>query len=290
MKIITLHFKIEYIENPTLIERINLIEKCLQENSNVDILICSEAYLSLLRGNYFTALDANNINTPESGYENNYNIQHELRSQVECYSEQELLRLLKNISTKYPNVLIIPGTSFIRSGYILNKAYIIKNEEVKEHYKSNTFHGFYKMFEFLPNDQQDLRETNIFTKYLDYTDYEVALSICADTCPRRMLRRRDLSLLISLSYGLAKTFKSEITSITQNVDFYIQVDAEHLDVSIIKNPTYSGTFSKTEIGVHKSIKCYLVELKKPEFQVKYLKYKNKYLQLKDLLQNSKLYN
>lgn len=284
MKIITLHFKIEDNGNPTLIDRINLIEKCLEENSNVDILICSEAYLSLLSENNIRALDANNINERESGYEINYDIQEALKIKGECHSEQELQTLLKNISTKFPNVLIIPGTSFIRQHYIFNRAFIIKNEEIKEHNKSKTFHGFKKMFEFLQHDKQDLFEGPTGLKYLDYQDYEVALSICADTCFRKIPKKRDLSLLISLSYGLSKPFESEIAEITQNVDFYIQVDGEHLDVSIITNPTYSGTFSKTEINVHKSIKCYLVELKKPEFKIKYLKYKNKYLQLKDLLQ------
>ncbi len=315
MKILTLVFKLDRTNtNPSIRERLALIDECLSLNPDTDILVCSEAFLSLIDNTEkkFTAIDELNITredmlkTPGEYSkldEQKLIEQNKLRANNEFGSVTEIIDNLFELSDKYPKTLIISGTLFGRSNIINNTAYLFENGQYKSFNKLQTFTGFEDIFKLKEfdnftsfDDPKYLRMIMSYTKmsgrYTKYTinDTEVTLAICSDTCPsnsRNQLAK--LSIFLAPSYGLPPPSTPQLVEeITKNIDVYIQPDGLDWDTYVVKNPNFTGDFTVNEIGLGKytnTIKCFVVNINVPKSntKLKYYKYKNKYINLKKQL-------
>jgi hypothetical protein len=322
MKILSLVFKLDKInKNPSIFERLGIIEECLLSNPDTDILVCSEGFLASIDNNLhkFMAIDELKYDLEDMiQYPGEYDKtdyiklceQNKIIKNNECESEVTLKKYLLAISMKYPNTLIIPGTVFIRSSEIKNITYIIKNGNIiKEHSKINAFDGFeniYKLSEvdkfknfydsdgkydkeyqqFLDKIKREKVIKKLYTKYTNNLEYEVAVSICADVSPIKEKEKNKLSIYLAPSYGLSPPIEaSDINHITQNVDLYIQPEGLNFETYIVKNPMFLGTIDINENKLNKcenTIKCFTINVHQSTnmHYIKYLKYKAKYIKLK----------
>jgi hypothetical protein len=315
MKIISLVFKLDNSnKNPSIFERIDIIDECLSKNPDTDILVCSEAFLARIDNDSkkFTAIDELNYSLDDMlKYPGEYtNIdyiksceQNKIIKINDCETEKTLINILKCISLKFPNTLIVPGSVFIRSVNITNKIYIIKDGKVsKEHEKIKTFAGFENIFKLSavdnfknfddPQYQDFLNIMNEvertrgkkYSKYIYNPKYEVAISICADVSPVEERNEAKLSIYLAPSYGLPPPIvEKTINEITKNVDIYIQPDGLNFETHVVKNPDFKGTFVCTKNELDKfenTIKCFTINVESEPYRVKYLKYKAKYIKLK----------
>ncbi len=314
MKILTLVFKLDQTNtNPSIRERLALIDECLASNPDTDILVCSEAFLSLIDNTEkkFTAVDMFTFDEKEmKQFPQEYDEsskpklieQNRLKAINEFGSTSEIIDNLYELSDKYPKTLIIPGTLFERSSKIQNIAYLFENSQYKRHEKLETFTGFediFKLKEFDDfksfDDPKYLRIKQINKlgkKHTKYTinDTELTLAICSDTCPSNSRNHlAKLSIFLAPSYGLPPPSTPQLVEeITKNIDVYIQPDGLDWETHVVKNPNFTGNFTVNEIGLGKytnTIKCFVVNINVPESntKLKYYKYKNKYINLKKQL-------
>lgn len=300
MKILSLVFKLNDREkNPSIFERLAIIEDCLSKNKDTNILVCSEAFLARIDNdsNKFTAIDQLNYNLHEmrenpKEYNNIDYIKLCEQSKIikinDCESVKLLMQCLFSISLKYQDTLIIPGSVFTRPSNIENTLYGIKNGiKLFEYEKFNTFVGFEKIFKlsevdtfkqfyestgaidpkYIEFQELKLRVANIkkYTKYLKEPNYEVAISICADNCPIKEEKNKEkLSIYFVPSYGLSMPdTKKNIEIITENIDIYIQPEGLNFETYVIKNPEFKGSFSCIENKLSKfenSIKCFTINI------------------------------
>ena len=301
MKIISLVFKLDnYNKNPSIPERLDIIEACLSKNLDTNILVCSEAFLARIDNNLhkFTAIDEfkftleDMIEDPIDYSDIDYVKlceQNKIIKFDDCESEVTLKKYLLAISIKYPNTLIIPGSVFIRSFEIKNVTYIIKNGKIlKEHMKINAFDGFENIFKlsevdkfknfydidgkydkeyqlFLDKIKREKTIKKPYTKYINNLEYEVAISICADVSPIKEKNKDKLSIFLAPSYGLPPpTSQIDIAHITQNIDIYIQPEGLNFETYVIQNPNFLGTFDNNENKLNKfenTIKCFTINVK-----------------------------
>ena len=142
------------------VKRLNKIEDTLQKNNDVDILLCSEGYITGIKeitdqdsgekiDKFTYCYERDRKYYKYEDFHPNFLIEYDAKKiKNEGYvSEKEVLKKLCRISSKHPNVIIIPGTILILEildgkMVIRNKTYIICNGKIeKEHYKILKFAG-----------------------------------------------------------------------------------------------------------------------------------------------------
>ena len=271
MKILSLVFKRDTLyKNPTILERLEIIDSVLSENKDTNILVCSEAFLARINNNNnkFTTIDKIKINLENISHESDkitYCEQQKIINSNDCESEETLLFKLKEISRKYSKTLIVPGTTFVKSYQINNRTYLILNGLIiKKHNKIQTFTGFGNDFDYNSYDCLSNNESCIKNIKFEHQNYNVNVSICADVCPVENRELGKLSIFLAPSYGLpSPTIPSEINIITENIDIYIQPDGSDLQTYIVKNPSFLGDFTIIEKSLNKFeniIKCFEINI------------------------------
>jgi predicted amidohydrolase len=249
-------------KNPTILERLEVIDNLLSQNNDTDILVCSEAFLARINNenNNFVAIDeykknlASFLEEPEKKESCE---QQKIINSNDCESEETLLLKLKEISLKYPRTLIVPGTTFVKNfnsnfkRNIDNRTYLILNGSIiKNHNKIKIFAGFQDDFDVdsLKYDKKGSYPTDVT---FEHKDYNVIISICADVSSIKTEKTDKLSIFLSLTYGLSPPTLSEINRITNNIDIYIQPDGLALQTYLVKNPSFLGDFTIIEKSLDK---------------------------------------
>ena len=316
VKIVSLNYYLDEnsLSFPSVKERINKIEETLELNKDTDILICSEMYIARIKNNKFTYVYEEKITSetkiiPRHGEVKDLSgiNQNSIRKSGEYASEPEITERLIDISNKYPNVLIISGTTLsylIERDTVDNKTYILKQGNLKTHYKMDSHKGLSdlvsdELYEKLENSSYFRNKSgkieDVTFNYMD-KDFMILLQICADAEKSvegiKFEHPEKLNLRIILSY----LFSNKPQTIV-GADYDILIDGGHgLVVYDNKDVVYDDKgkikpyYSSVNVGINK-IHVDMINLTKKyvepssSHEYKYLKYKNKYLKLKNLMTN-----
>jgi hypothetical protein len=235
MKVLNITYKFNETNVLSLNDRLEILEaKILEHNNNLDLVLCSEFYL------------CDNNKEGKIDYINS-NIEAQIKSR------------LNNISQRYQNVIIMPGTTLcFDESYncYFNKTYIYHNGFVTSYIKkySAGLEDLVYNKELLLKDCfiedrivegqgldpkrksriYGLSSDKISKGYLTYIteNYFILLQICADYCENyNGIHFNKYKLKINLSYGLRK----HTNRILNNYDIIIKSDGDLGPECLIKN-------------------------------------------------------
>ena len=302
VKIVSLSYYLNKEYQPSVKERIDMIEQTLELNKDTDILLCSEMYITRIENSKFTFVykekkTSETKQTVRGDAKDFIGIeQNRIRKSGEYASEPEITDRLIDISNKYPNVLIISGTTLLEllddDNMTDNKTYILKQGTLKSHSKMNSHMGlsdsvsgglYDKLVRSSHLRNESGKEEDLTFNYMD-KDYEIKLQICADAENSvqniKFEHPEKLNLRIIISYEF-----SVKPQIIEGADYDVQIDGGHglVVYDKVSEKYRSSNANKLHIDT-------IILTKKPmelssSHEHKYLKYKNKYLKLKNLMTN-----